>query len=111
MSDSWTPDESLGSEAYESWDEDLDEEDALDPGRPGNPEGERSLDWQLVEDRREAAELGTELDDPERMVVLDGGMDDPDGIDPVLALRPDDDGWDLDATGRSAFEEPEEDDR
>lgn len=39
-----------------------------------------------------------QLDDPELLLTLEGGMDDPDGIDGVRPLRRDeiDEGWDLD---------------
>jgi hypothetical protein len=98
MSESWSPDEPLDTERYESWDEALDQEDELDPGALGGPEGERSLDRQLIVDQTEVAEAGAELDDPERLAVLDGGIDDPDGIDPPGDVEPsEDEGWDLDA--------------
>ncbi len=66
------------NEAYESLDESLDAEDALGDG----PEGERELDRDLVVDQEELAELGADLDDPERLSVLEGAMDDPDGSGP-----------------------------
>jgi hypothetical protein len=52
----------------------------------------------LLADERELEELGAQLDDPELLVTLEGGMDDPDGVDrPPLPHSPDeDDGWDLD---------------
>lgn len=103
MTDSWSPDEPLGTEGYESWDEALDDEDGLDPGARGNPEGERALDRQLLVDRREVEELGAQLDDPERFATLEGGIDDPDGAD--IGANPesaDDEGWDLDAGERPA---------
>lgn len=99
MSESWSPDEPAGTEAYEPWDEALDEDDELDPGRPGGPEGERSLDRQLVADRAAESEAGLDLDDPERMALLDGGMDDPDGLQQAPGTA-DDEGWDLDAGER-----------
>src|SRR4051794_32251602 len=46
-------------------------------------------------------------DDPERMAVLDGGADDPDGVDGFdgrLLPRADEEGWDLDA-GEDAGED------
>ena len=33
----------------------------------------------LVVDHRELEEVGAELDDPEVLAILDGGIDDPDG--------------------------------
>jgi hypothetical protein len=99
----WTPDESLDTEAYGSWDEELDEQDAVTPNASGDPEGERSLDRQLVVDEAEAEEAGIELDEPERLAVLDGGIDDPDGVgDPERRARPEDEGWGLDAEERLA---------
>ena len=101
MSDSWSPDESPENEAYEAWDEALDEEDELQPDAPGDPEGERALDRQLVVDEEELSEIGAELDDPEQLAVLEGGIDDPDGIGPERSSQPTDDaGWDLDAAER-----------
>ncbi len=67
------PDE---NEAYESWDEALDDED-IQTGH--GPEGERELDAELFVDRVAVAEAGADLDDPERIAMLEGGMDDPDG--------------------------------
>jgi len=105
--DEWSPDEALGSEAIEPWDEALDAEDELTPGAFGSAEGERSLDRQLVVDEAELSEAGAALDDPETMAVLDGGIDDPDGVDRVGTAggrpsRPEDAGWDLDAEERLA---------
>ena len=78
MSDSWSPDESPENEAYEAWDEALDEEDELQPDAPGDPEGERALDRHCV-DEEELSEIGAELDDPEQLAVLEGGIDDRTG--------------------------------
>jgi hypothetical protein len=104
--DEWSPDEALGSEAVEPWDEALDAEDELDPGAPVGAEGERSLDRQLVVDQAELDEAGASLDDPEDLAVLDGGFDDPDGVGRVgmsgKGARPEDEGWDLDAEEREA---------
>jgi hypothetical protein len=101
--ENWSPDEPLETETFEAWDEALDDEDARAPGEPGGPEGERSLDEQLIVDDAEVDELGLNLDDPERLAVLDGGADDPDGVDTAdlpPAVRPDEQGWDLDAAER-----------
>jgi hypothetical protein len=97
------PDE---NEAFANLDESLDDEDGLWPG--AGPEGERELDTDIVVDRTELEEAGAILDDPERMSVLDGGIDDPDGTGPALDDEDDDDpdeaGWDVDpvthGTGR-----------
>lgn len=101
----WSPDEPLDTETYESWDEDLDAQDEVTPDDVDDAEGERSLDRQLVADDAEEEELGTRLDDPERMAVLDGDMDDPDGLEADGMdggpRRPADQaGWDLDAEER-----------
>ncbi len=96
----WSPDEPLGTEVFEAWDEALDAGDAGDPEGLDRSEGERSLDRQLFVDEVELDEAGVRLDDPERIVVLDGGADDPDGLDAPPAPagpRPGDEGWDLDA--------------
>jgi hypothetical protein len=100
-SEDWSPDDQLGTETFEQADEALDEDDAL------SPEGDDELEelalgnQQLPIDDRELEEAGAELDDPEQLAVLDGGIDDPDGVggDEVrTGSRPlDDDGWDLDA--------------
>lgn len=71
------PDE---NEAFEPLDESLDEEDL--PGHGGGPEGERELDRDLITDRTALREVGADLDDPDRIALLDGGMDDPDGSGP-----------------------------
>jgi hypothetical protein len=101
-SDEWSPDEPLGSEALEPWDEALDADDELEPDALVGAEGERSLDRQLVVDQAELDEAGVGLDDPEQLAVLDGGIDDPDGVgEPgVRGAGPDDAGWDLDAEER-----------
>lgn len=106
-SDEWSPDEPLGEETYESWDEALDERDELEPDALGDPEGERELDSQLYLDDTAAEEAGAELDDPEHLAVLDGGIDDPDGVgEPSASTEGADDlGWDLDAGDRETAED------
>jgi hypothetical protein len=92
------PDE---NEAFENLDEALDDEDGIRPG--AGPEGRRDLDTDIVVDRAELEEAGANLDDPERISLLDGGMDDPDGSGPPS--RPDDDdeaGWDVDPVTHGA---------
>lgn len=98
----WSPDEELGTETYASWDEALDAEDELQPGRLGSPEGERSLDRQLKVDELEVQETGAGLTDPETLAVLDGGIDDPDGAGVTAPVADGEDGWDLDAADRIA---------
>ena len=100
-SEDWSPDDQLGTETFEQADEALDEDDAV------SPEGDDDLaalalsNRQLPVDDRELEEAGAELDDPEQLAVLDGGIDDPDGVggDEVRnsSSRLDDEGWDLDA--------------
>jgi hypothetical protein len=103
MSDGgWSPDDPLGTETFEAWDEALDSADEGEADAEGLPasEGERSIDRQLFLDEVEVDEAGVRLDDPERMAVLDGGADDPDGVDGFdgrLLPRADEEGWDLDA--------------
>ena len=49
-------------------------------------------------DELELEELGAQLDDPELIVTLEGGIDDPDGIDTAAgATAEGDEGWDLTA--------------
>jgi hypothetical protein len=84
------PDE---NEAFANLDESLDDVDVTRPG--SGSEGGRDLDTDLIVDRTELEEAGADLDDPERLALLDGGMDDPDGSGPKP--RPDDEaGWDVD---------------
>ena len=67
--------------------EDVEEDPALDPT--------------LLVDERELAEAGAELDDPEALATLDGGIDDPDGSggqsNGTRPSRDGDEGWDLDS--------------
>jgi hypothetical protein len=96
----WSPDDPLGTETFEAWDEALDSADETDEEGLAPSEGERSIDRQLFLDEAEVDEAGVRLDDPERMAVLDGGADDPDGVDGFdgrLLPRADEEGWDLDA--------------
>jgi hypothetical protein len=100
--DAWSPDEPLGTEAFEQGDEANDDASRIDPDLIEEVEQDPSLDATLQVDERELAEAGVEFDDPERMVALDGGMDDPDGLgEPTRDTRrrvEDDGGWDLDAS-------------
>jgi len=100
----WSPDEAEGTETYSAWDEALDEEDEVDPDELDNPEGERSLDRQLRADEKELEEAGAELDDPERLAVLSGGIDDPDGTGDGRRARGEDGGWDLDEAEKRTAE-------
>ena len=96
----WSPDEPLDTETFEAWDEALDGVDEVELDLFDRPNGERALDVQLVVDERELEEVGADLDDPEQFAVLDGVMDDPDGLGAAtaskLARETDDEGWDLD---------------
>jgi hypothetical protein len=90
-----------GAEALEQGDEALDDATRLDPDFLEEVEQDPSLDPSLQIDDRELEEAGVKLDDPESMASLEGGMDDPDGIDErgktAGAASEDEDGWDLDA--------------
>jgi hypothetical protein len=82
---SYIPEESPDeNEQYENLDEALDEQDL--PGHGGGPEGGRDID-DLVADRTALEEAGADLDDPERISMLGGAMDDPDGSGPPEEQR------------------------
>lgn len=91
---------SPGTEAFEQGDEALDEESRIDPKFIEEVELDPSLDPTLQVDSRELEELGAEFDEPEALVILDGGIDDPDGLGGptprVLSRRQDQEGWNLD---------------
>jgi hypothetical protein len=95
----WSPDEPLGTETFRQGDEAESEGERTDPGLLENLELDPSIDPTLAADDLELEELGAQLDDPERLVSLEGGMDDPDGLDqaPPLHGRAEDEGWDLSA--------------
>jgi hypothetical protein len=99
-SDEWSPDEQLGAEAFEQGDEALDEASRVNPRFIEEVEEDPSLDPALQVDVRELEEVGAELDDPEALVTLDGGIDDPDGLSeptsPTSAQGDDSEGWKLD---------------
>lgn len=101
QNDDWSPDEPLGTEAFEQGDEALDEGSSTDANFIEELEQDPALDPTLQVDERELEEAGAELDDPEALVTLDGGVDDPDGLgEPTSRSRArheDADGWDLDA--------------
>jgi hypothetical protein len=99
--DDWSPDEPLGTEAFEQGDEALDEETRTDPNALEELEDSPSLDPTLLVDDRELEEAGAAFDDPEALATLDGGIDDPDGSGGSSSgtrPRDDDEGWDLDAS-------------
>ena len=100
-SNDWSPDEPLGTETFEQGDEAIDETARTDSEFLEEVEEDPSLDPTLQVDERELEEVGAELDDPEDVVTLTGGMDDPDGLgEPTnrsRSRREDKEGWDLDA--------------
>jgi hypothetical protein len=93
----WSPDEALGTETFRQGDVAEDENERLSRSFLEDLEQDPSLDPALVADERELEELGAQLDDPELLVTLEGGMDDPDGIDLPRPAgdRDGDKGWDL----------------
>ena len=109
QNDDWSPDEPLGTEVFEQGDEALDEDSRIDPDLIEDVGADPSLDRVLRVDERELEEAGAELDDPEVLVTLEGGMDDPDGLgEPssrVRSRREDNEGWDLDAPVTTGDEE------
>ena len=106
--DDWSPDEPLGTEAFEQGDEALDESSRTDPNFVEEVEADPTLDPNLQVDERELEETGAALDDPEDLVTLTGGIDDPDGLgEPTNRTRSrqeDKEGWDLDAPLATAQE-------
>jgi len=113
QNDEWSPDQPAGSEAFEQGDEALDEETRLDPQFLESVELDPSLEPTLKADDRELEEAGAGLDDPEASAILDGGIDDPDGVggptERERARAADEEGWDLDApitAGDSSREPP-----
>ena len=100
--DEWSPDQPQGTETFEQGDEAFDEADRLDPAFLEAVEGDPSIDPVHEVDEVELEEAGVELDDPEVMVTLDGGGDDPDGIggpsDHTDVGPQDEQGWDLDGS-------------
>ncbi len=111
-SDEWSPDEPSSAESFEPGDEARDESERTDPEFGEAVEGDPSLDPTLQVDERELEEAGAEFDDPEEMVTLEGGIDDPDGLgEPpgrTRSRREDEDGWDLAAPGGTG-DEPTDD--
>jgi hypothetical protein len=81
--DEWSPDEPLGTEAFEQGDEAVDEGERLDPDLLESIELDPSLDPTLQVDERELEEAGAAFDDPD--------ASGPSGDDE------DEDGWTLDA--------------
>jgi hypothetical protein len=100
QNENWSPDEPLGTEVFEQGDEAFDEDSRIDPELIEDIEWDSSLNRTLQGDEREIEEAGAELDDPEALVTLLGGMDDPDGLGQpssrARSRREDSEGWDLD---------------
>jgi hypothetical protein len=98
--DSWSPDESSGTEVFEQGDEAIDDASRTDPDFIEEMQRDPSLDPRLQVDDRELEEAGAKFDDPESLVTLGGGIDDPDGLgEPTTqtqSQREDLEGWDLD---------------
>ncbi len=97
--DEWSPDEPLGTETFRQGDVAEDEGERVSRSFLEDLEQDPSLDPALVADELELEELGAQLDDPELLVTLEGGMDDPDGVDrsSVRVHRDGDEGWELSA--------------
>jgi len=101
--DEWSPDEPLGTEAFEQGDEATDDASRINPHLVEDMEQDPSLNPTRQVDDRELEEAGAVFDDPERMVTLEGGMDDPDGLGGPATRAggradvEDEDGWGLDA--------------
>ena len=95
--DEWSPDEALGTETFRQGDVAADEGERLNQAFHEELEQDPALDPSLVADELELEELGAQLDDPELLVTLEGGMDDPDGIGVPAVPHPrqGDEGWDL----------------
>jgi hypothetical protein len=100
QNDDWSPDEPLGTEAFAQGDEALDDDARMDSNLTDMVELDPSLNPTLQVDERELEEAGAEFDDPEELVTLDGGIDDPDGLgEPTgRSQRQGEGGWNLDAS-------------
>ena len=108
-SDEWSPDEALGTESFRQADVAEDEAERTGANFLEDLEQDPSLDPSMTADELEIEELGAQLDDPERLVTLQGGIDDPDGLDrPPEHVRPGDEGWDLDAPLAAGQDEEDE---
>lgn len=110
--DEWSPDEALGTETFEQGDEASDEENRLDPGFADAVQSDPSIDPHNELDELELEEAGAALDDPEAMLTLQGGGDDPDGTggppNDAGTRAPEEPGWDLDSARSSDADEPVE---
>jgi hypothetical protein len=108
QNDDWSSDEPLGTEAFEQGDEAVDDDSRLDANLIDEIEQDPSIEPTLQVDDRELEEAGAEFDDPEALVTLEGGIDDPDGLgiptSGTRSRRDDKGGWDLDAPLASDIE-------
>jgi hypothetical protein len=97
--DEWSPDEALGTETFRQGDVAEDEGERTGRSFLEDLEQDPSLDPSLVADELELEELGANFDDPELLVTLEGGIDDPDGVDrpPEVHHHEGGEGWDLSA--------------
>lgn len=97
----WSPDDAPENEAFAPVDEAFDDADRLDREHLEQVALDPALNPSVVVDERELEELGAEFDDPEQLVTLAGGADDPDGLggpsEHTRARLADHEGWDLDA--------------
>jgi hypothetical protein len=78
------------STLYENVDEALDEQDAI-----GEGSDQRDIEDMTV-DRTELKEIGGDLEDEDRLSILEGGIDDPDGSGPAENADDVEAGWDVD---------------
>ncbi|MGO9855183.1 MAG: hypothetical protein ACLPYY_09100 [Acidimicrobiales bacterium] len=110
--DEWSPDEALGTETFRQGDVAEDEGERLSGSFLEDLELDPALDPALVADELELEELGSQLDDPELIVTLEGGMDDPDGVDPSARPHRQEgaEGWNLSAPLVAGDTEGEDDD-
>ncbi len=108
--DEWSPDEAMGTETFRQGDVAEDESERLSPTFREDLEGDPSLDPALIGDEVELREIGAQFDDPELLVTMEGGMDDPDGIGPRATDRGADEGWVLNAALVEAGQDEDEDD-
>ncbi len=110
--DEWSPDRALGTETFEQGDEASDEQDRLDPDFADAVQSDPSIDPHNELDELELEEAGAALDDPEVMLTLQGGGDDPDGMgaspNSSGAGGPEETGWDLDSTSSPDADEAAE---
>ena len=92
-------DRQTGAETFEQSDEAFDEATRLDGGFLEAVERDPGMDPSNQVDLSELEEIGGQLDDPEAMVTLSDGSDDPDGYGgpppSKVAAGADRGGWDL----------------